>query len=179
MADTTSMRLYFLGFTEEMVARYVLQLIRDAKADKAFTTADWALVHKAPGGKVTIEGDKSVDPGAKRGALFGGGAVMLMMAITGPVGVAAVAGGAAIGAVAGALKDSGLKTKDLKEASDLMVEGRWGLVIAVPLEDTEAFEDFRRRTVEFEGAIRTYEADITPGQDFHDALAAYQAQQTS
>jgi uncharacterized membrane protein len=165
--------LVFLGFNEEMVARHILELVKEAKDAKAIAVADWALVHKAPGGKVTIEGDKSVDPGAKRGALFGGGVGMVLAAMTGPVGMAAVAAGAAIGAITAGIHDSGMKTKDLEAASRLMADGRTGLVFAIPATDVEAWHDFVARTIEFEASDRKYEVDITPTNTFADAVADY------
>jgi uncharacterized membrane protein len=170
-------RLIFLGFNEEMVARNILELVKEAKDSKSIAVADWALVRKDASGKVKIEGDKSVDPGAKRGALFGGGAVMVLAALAGPVGLAAVAGGAAIGAIAAGVHDSGMKTKDLKAASDLMVEGRTGLVFAIPAADVGRWNEFVGLNVEFEAPIRRYEVDITPTSTFEDALKEYRAQQ--
>jgi uncharacterized membrane protein len=170
-------RLVFLGFNEELVARNILELVKQARKDKEIEVADWALVHKDESGKVKIEGDKSVDPGAGRGALFGGGAVMVLAALAGPVGMAAVAGGAAIGAIAAGVHDSGMKTKDLKAASDLMAEGRTGLVFAIPAADVDRWNVFVAHNVEFEAPDRRYEADITPTNSFEDAVKAYRAQQ--
>lgn len=170
-------RLVFLGFKEEMVARNILELVKEAKDSKAIEVADWALVIKDEEGKVKIEGDKSVDPGAKRGALFGGGAGMVLAAMTGPVGLAAVAGGAAIGAIAAGIHDSGMKTKDIKAASDLMAEGRTGLVFAIPAADVDRWNEFVAGAVEFEAPDRRYEVDITPTNTFAEALEAYRAQQ--
>jgi uncharacterized membrane protein len=170
-------RLVFLGFNEEMVARNILELVKEAKDSKAIEVADWALVHKDESGKVKIEGDKSVDPGAKRGALFGGGAVVALAAIvTGPVGLAAVAGGAAIGAIAAGIHDSGMKTKDIKAASDLMAEGRTGLVFAIPAAAVDRWNEFVGLNVEFEAPDRRYEVDITPTNSFEDAVKEYRAQ---
>jgi uncharacterized membrane protein len=170
-------RLVFLGFNEEMVARNILELVKEAKDNKSIAVADWALVHKDESGKVKIEGDQSVDPGAKRGALFGGGAVVALAVLaTGPVGLAAVAGGAAIGAIAAGVHDSGMKTKDLKAASDLMAEGRTGLVFAIPAADVDRWNDFVALNVEFEAPDRRYEVDITPTNTFEDAVKAYRAQ---
>jgi uncharacterized membrane protein len=173
MSTLGEVHLVFLGFNEEMVARHILELVKEAKDAKAIAVADWALVHKEPGGKVTIEGDKSVDPGAARGALFGGGVGMVLAAMTGPVGMAAVAAGAAIGAITAGVHDSGMKTKDLEAASRLMADGRTGLVFAIPAADVDAWHDFVSRTVEFEAPDRTYEVDITPTNTFADAVAEY------
>jgi uncharacterized membrane protein len=172
-------RLVFLGFNEEMVARNILELVKEAKDSKAIAVADWALVIKDESGDVKIEGDKSVDPGAKRGALFGGSVGMVLAALTGPVGLAAVAGGAAIGAIAAGIHDSGMKTKDLKAASDLMAEGRTGLVFAIPAADIDRWNEFVAMNVEFEAPDRRYEVDITPTNTFEDAVEAYRAQHGS
>ncbi len=177
MSTLGDVRLVFLGFNEEMVARNILELVKEAKDGKAIAVADWALVHKDESGKVKIEGDKSVDPDAKRGALFGGGAVMVLAAIvTGPVGIAAVAGGAAIGAIAAGIHDSGMKTKDIQAASDLMAAGRTGLVFAIPAADVDRWNEFVAMNVEFEAPDRRYEVDITPTNSFEDAVKAYRAQ---
>ena len=64
MSEPKRTRLYFFGFAEEMVARTVLEVIKDGRSKKAITVEDWVLVHKAPGGKLTITNDKSKDPGA-------------------------------------------------------------------------------------------------------------------
>ena len=70
MSTLGDVRLVFLGFNEEMIARNILELVKEAKEDKAIEVADWALVRKDESGKVKIEGDKSVDPGAEpRGAV--------------------------------------------------------------------------------------------------------------
>ena len=58
---------------------------------------------------------------------FTAGPAKTIAVISGPIGVGAVAAGAAIGAVSAALKDSGLKDKDLESMSHLMASrpGRW------------------------------------------------------
>src|SRR3954453_20243036 len=87
MAEPKRTRLYFFGFTEEMVARTVLEVIKEGVSSKAITVEDWAMVHKAPGGKVTTTNDKSKDPGAARAGLFGGGAGLVLAALSGPIGL--------------------------------------------------------------------------------------------
>ena len=48
MSEPKRTRLYFFGFVEEMVARTVLEVIKDAISKKTITVEDWAMVHKAP-----------------------------------------------------------------------------------------------------------------------------------
>ena len=177
MGQLKTARLIFMGFEEEMIARNVLEVIKEAKDSKAVTVADWALVLRDADGELKISGDKSVDPGAARGGLVGGSVGMLLAAIAGPVGMAAVVGGAAIGAVATALRDSGMQTKDLEAAAGFMAEGRSGLVIAVPLDGVDAWNGFVGSNVEFEAVVRRHEVDISPDHTFKAALDEYRAQQ--
>jgi hypothetical protein len=51
------------------------------------------------------------------------------------------------------------------------------LIVAVPLEDADAFEAFRKRNVEFESVIRHIEVDITPGHSLAQAIEEYRAEQ--
>ena len=177
MAELKTAHIVLMGFSEEMIARYVLNLIRAADKAKAIKVLDWALATRDPEGKVKIEGDKGVDPGASRGGLVGGALGVLLVA-TGPVGLGAVAVGAGIGAVAASLRDSGMQTKDLEAAAGFMEEGRTGLVIAVPLDSVDAWNDFVASTVEFEAVARKHEVDITPDHTFQAALAEYRAGQS-
>jgi hypothetical protein len=93
--------------------------------------------------------------------------------ISGPIGVGAVVGGAAIGAVTAALKDSGLKDKDLESMSHLMAEGREGLVIAVPLDRADEFQEYMDSTDDFAAADRRLTVDIVPGRTLQDAIEDY------
>jgi uncharacterized membrane protein len=173
MSEPKRTRLVFLGFAVEEVAGTVLGVIESGIQSKAITVDDWALVHKAPGGKLTIRTDKSRDPGAARGALFGGGAGYLLAALAGPIGAGAVAAGAAIGAVTAAVKDSGLKNDDIVEVSKFMADGRTGIMVAMPLEAADQWDQFVDTNVEFQAADRRHQVDIVPGRDFEQALDEY------
>lgn len=173
MSEPKRTRLYFFGFAEEMVARTVLETIKDGASKKVITVEDWALVHKAPGGKLTIQNDKSKDPGAARGALFGGGAGMVLAALSGPIGLGAVAGGAAIGAVAAAIKDSGFKNDDIEAVSRFMADGRTGIMLATPLAEADKVDAFIAENDVFESSDRKTHVDIVPGRDFEQALEEY------
>ena len=101
MAKVTRSRLYLLGFAEPDIARYVLQLIKNARDKKELQVTDWAMIVRPVGGEPQITTDKSVDPGAARGAGFGGLAGVVLAGLSGPIGVGAIAAGAAIGAAHG------------------------------------------------------------------------------
>jgi uncharacterized membrane protein len=173
MSEPKRTRLVVLGFADEGVARNVLHVIEAAIKAKEITVEDWALVHKAPGGKVTVTKDKSVDPGGARGALFGGGAGAVLAALSGPIGVGAVAVGGAIGAVTAAVKDSGFKNDDIKELSTLMADGRTGIVVGVPFEAVDAWDAFVASHEELAASDRQHQVDIVPGRTFERAMDEY------
>src|SRR4051812_20534540 len=163
MAEPKRTRLVFLGFDNEGPAESVLGVIESGVKDKAITVEDWALVHKAPGGELTIKKDKGVDPGAARGGLVGGGAGAVLAALSGPIGVGAVAVGAAIGAVTAAVRDSGFKNEDITEISKHMADGRTGIMVGVPLEAAGQWDEFVAGHSEFAAADRIHSVDIVPG----------------
>ena len=148
-------------------------MIKGGTGEKAITVEDWALVSKAPGGKLTITNDKTKDPGGARGALFGGGAGLVLAALSGPIGLGAVAGGAAIGAVTAAVRDSGFKNDDIEAVSRFMADGRTGIMVATPLAEADAFDAFVAEHDEFEASDRKHHVDIVPGRDFEQALEEY------
>jgi uncharacterized membrane protein len=172
MADKRRDRLFFLGFGEAGGATSLLELIKESAKQEHISVADWAMIQKGDDGKATITTDRSVDPGAARGAGFGGLAGAVVAVVSGPIGIGAVVGGAAIGAIAAGLKDSGIKGKDLESISHLMASGRSGLVIAVPLDDAARFEAFLDRNGQF-AADRTLWVDIVPGLTLTEAIEDY------
>lgn len=173
MSDPKRTRLVFLGFPEEHIGLTVMDVIETGARVKSITVDDWAMISKAPGGKVTITDAKKVDPGGARGALFGGGAGMVLASLAGPLGLGTVIAGAAIGAVTAAVRDSGLKNEQLAEVSKLMADGRTGVLVAVPLDAVDAWEQFVATHVEFQASDRHYEVDIVPGRDFEQAIEEY------
>jgi len=173
MGEPKRTRLVFLGFADEGVARSVTGVIESGIRAKSITVDDWSMIHKAPGGKLTIANSKSADPGGARGALFGGGAGFLLSALSGPIGLGAVAGGAAVGAVTAAVRDSGLKNEDIVEVSKLMADGRSGIMVALPLAEAGRWDQFVATHSEFQASDRRYQVDIVPGRTFEQAVDEY------
>ena len=173
MAEPKRTRMVFIGFADESVARGVLGVIEGGIKDKAITVEDWALVHKAPGGKLSITKDKGTDPGAARGGLVGGGAGAVLAALSGPIGVGAVAVGAAVGAVTAAVRDSGFKDHDVKEISTLMADGRTGIMVGIPLEAVDQWDAFVAAHPEFAASDNQHQVDIVPGRTLEDAIYEY------
>jgi uncharacterized membrane protein len=173
VAELKTAHLVLMGFSEEMIARNVLFLIKEADKAKAIRVLDWALATKDHEGKVKLESDQGVDPGAKRGGLVGGALGVLLVA-AGPVGLGAVAVGAGVGAVAAKLRDSGMQNKDLDAVTDLMRSGRSGLVVALDPESVDAWNEFVKQNVEFHAAQPVIHADISPDHTFEQVIADYQ-----
>jgi uncharacterized membrane protein len=173
MSEPKRTRLYAIGFGDELTATTVLEALKAAISRKEIEVEDYALIHKEPGGKVTTTTSKTADPGAARGGLFGGAAGLVLAAVSGPIGVGAVVGGAAIGAVTAALKDSGFKDDDLAAVARLMADGRTGILVAVPLAAAPKFEEYMAEDVVFLASDRRYQVDIVPGRSFDQALEEY------
>jgi uncharacterized membrane protein len=176
MSEPKRTRLVFLGFADDTAAENALELVEDAIKDREIVVEDWALLQKAADGKVTVRKNKNADPNAARGGVFGGAAGALLAVLSGPIGVGAVAAGAAIGAVTAAHKDSGIKDEEIKEVAKFMADGRTGLMLAVPLDQADKYDTFAAR---FENQAtkpdRQYQVDIVPGRDFERALSEYRA----
>jgi uncharacterized membrane protein len=170
-------RVYLFAFSDAGVPPYILNMIKEADKAKEIAVSDWAMIRRNAEGKPEITTDQSVDPSAGRGGLFGGVAGVVLAGLAGPIGAGAIVAGAAIGAVTAALKDSGIKDDDLKAIASLMNEGRSGLVVAVPLEDTQRFEDFTKLHVEFASVIRRVETDVLPGHSLAQAIDDYREAQ--
>jgi uncharacterized membrane protein len=173
MGEPRRTRLVFLGFSDEAPARDALGVVEQGARNKEVVLDDWALVTKAQDGKVSIHSNKGRDPGAARGAAFGGAAGMVVAAIAGPIGVGAALTGAAIGAITAGIKDSGMKTEDIETVSRYMEDGRAGLMLALPLAEAEKWDAFVAAHDEFARSDRQHHADIVPGRTFEDALAEY------
>ena len=119
------------------------------------------MVQKSADGKLKITNDKGADPGAARGALVGGVAGWALATLAGPIGLGAMIGGAAIGAITAKVKDSGIKNDDVDTVTGFMVAGRTGLMLAIPLEDAGRWDEFVEDNAEFHSAIRRHQMDIT------------------
>ncbi|MGH2636762.1 MAG: DUF1269 domain-containing protein, partial [Actinomycetota bacterium] len=99
---------------------------------------DAAVVERGPDGKVEIS-ERTKQHGAAFGAMVGG-AVGLLVVVLPPVGLAAVAGGAAVGGAAGAAGSHigrGLSEHDVKELGSFLAKGEVAL-LAITDKESEA-----------------------------------------
>lgn len=173
MSEPKRTRLVFLGFTDEQLARTVLEVIKKGTADKDIVVGDWALVTKLEGGKIDVTTNRSTDPGAARGGAVGGAAGLVLATLAGPVGLGAVVAGAAIGAVTAAVRDSGLKNDDVETVSVYMAPGRTGIMVSMPLAEADRWDAFVASHVEFASSDKRHVADIVPGRTFEQAIEEY------
>ena len=168
-----SYHLMIFAFDFRETALLAREQAQAAAKAGTFTLADWAVITKEAGGKTKIQSSRSADPGAVRGGLVGGTAGMILAVASGPIGVGAMVGGAAIGAATAALKDSGFPEKRLKEMSTLMRDQRSLLLLAVPIEDRDKVAAFVDATIAFNGTDGRLESDITPSHTLADVMADY------
>lgn len=130
MGATEDRYLFVLGYREAEQAEAAIREIGTLGWNNNLKVIDWAVVTKSPDGKVSMREGTPGYPDAARGALAGGLAGAIV-AVTGPLGLAAVAASTGIGALIAALRDSGIMDEDLKSVASLMKDGRTVLILTV------------------------------------------------
>jgi uncharacterized membrane protein len=171
--DTT--RLFLLGYPDRAAAEAAASALRRMTDERWIEVRDHAIVSKAVGGEVTVTESRDADPGAQRGALAGAAGAALIAIMATPIGAGAVAVGAGIGAVTGALADSGFKRDDLADVGRLMQDGRALLLVAVKPEDVERLGDALASDPDLAAADRRWEGEVSGSSRnvLRDALTAY------
>jgi uncharacterized membrane protein len=177
MASDDTKHLFLLGYPDRAAAEAAATALRELQTEQFLELRDHAIVSKAMGGKVTVTESKDTDPGAQRGALAGVAGAALIAAMSTPIGAGAVLAGGAMGAVTGALLDSGFKRPDLAEVGRLMEDGRAILLVAVDTKDVERLRDAMTNVAELAAADRRWEAEVAPDSKnlLHDAVDAYKS----
>lgn len=177
--EGTTKHLFVLSFPDRAAAEAAVNELTELQRDQFLEVRDHALITKEIGGKLTVAESKDADPGAQRGAVAGlmAGAFVALAAT--PIGLGALAVGAGVGAVGGALRDSGFKDDDLKEAGRLMEEGRTILLLAVRPEDTERLRGVLADVPELLAADRRWEAEVSGSSKnvLHDAITLFKQEQ--
>jgi len=132
-----------------------------------------AVITKDSEGKVTLAESKDADPGAARGGVVGGTVGFMLALFTGPIGVAAIGVGAATGAVAAHLRDSGFPDRELQAIGDLMQKDRSVLLVALKAEYADRLTNAIETLPEFAGRLGVHYADITDTKALGDAVTEY------
>ncbi len=155
--------LFVAAYVDERGADNAMDQLKQAKKSQQFYFDDAAVVRNSAEGKVHIKetGDMSTGKGATIGALVGG----VVGLLTGPIGWA-VAGGAAIGAIA-AHHDAGFGKDSLKEIGAALPAGTSALVVTTSKDFVEAV-----RKQAGDGQTLTLAKDI--GAEINERLSARQ-----
>lgn len=125
MADEVSLRAVVASFQTPEGASSALQLLKSVWGD-VVALKEAAVVVRGADGKLQIKESHHVALGAVVGAIVGA----VVGLIVGPVGPVA-AGGAAIGALANRLRDTGFPDERLKRIGEALIPGTSVLVAIV------------------------------------------------
>jgi uncharacterized membrane protein len=118
-------------YPDQEHANTILETLQKMHRASNITLTDAALVTKDEQGKIHIDETKEVTTGkgAKRGAIIAG----IFGVIYPPSLIASVAAGGGIGALWGKLRDTGIKTGDMKEITENLKPGQVALItLATP-----------------------------------------------
>lgn len=135
MAEQVPLQAFVAAFEDENGASRALKQLRRTDDDLVGVRQAAVLV-RATDGKLEIR--ESHHTG--RGLVIGGAAGAVIGLLTGPVGWAA-AGGAALGALAGRLRDAGFPDEKLKRIGDALTPGTSALIAIVELRWVKTLED--------------------------------------
>jgi uncharacterized membrane protein len=179
MGNDVAKHLFVLGFPERSDADAAVAELKGLQESKFLELTDYAIVSKEVGGKLTVSESTAADPGAKQGAIAGATGAAFIALVSTPLGAGAVLAGAGIGAVTGALRDSGFKSKDLEEAGRLMQDGRTILILAVKPEHTDRVRGAIDDIPKLAAADRRWEVDAPVGSKnaLRDAIERYRAEE--
>lgn len=125
-------------YTDEDRARTIAEMLEQMQRATTITLEDAAIVTKGSDGKLQIHETREVTAGkgAKRGAMAAG---LFGLVFPPSLIVSAVAGGA-VGALWGKLRDTGLKTKSIKELGETLEPGKAAVVVLVDQGSVKATE---------------------------------------
>ena len=129
-------------------AKVTLDMIQEMHRADTITLVDAALITKDDEGKIKIEEttELTTRKGARRGAIVTG----VLGLIYPPSLIVSVLAGGGIGALVGRLRDTGIKTEELKEVADRLEPGK---AAVVALADDES-------TLKLQQALEGYEGTL-------------------
>jgi uncharacterized membrane protein len=178
MGTDLAKHLFVLGFPDRSQAEAAVAELKSLQSTEFLELTDHAIVSKDVGGRLAVTESTDADPGAKQGAMAGAAGAAFIALVSTPIGAGAVLAGAGIGAVTGALRDSGFKTKDLEETGRLMQDGRTILILAVKPEHTDRLRSALDDIPALAAADRRWEVEVPASSKnaLRDAIAQYRAE---
>jgi uncharacterized membrane protein len=125
-------------YADQEQAHLLLDTLQKMHRASTITLADAALVTRDAEGKVQVTETREVTTkkGAKRGAIVAG----VLGLIYPPSLIASVVAGGALGGAWGKLRDTGIKTGDMKEIGNALEPGRVAVIALAEPEWTPAIE---------------------------------------
>lgn len=177
MGSDLAKHLFVLGFPDRADAVTAVAELKSLESSEFLEVTDHAIVTKDVGGRLTVTESTDADPGAKQGAMAGAAGAAFIALVSTPIGAGAVLAGAGIGAVTGALRDSGFKSTDLEEAGRLMQDGRTILIVAVKPEHTDRLRGALDEIPALAAADRRLEVEVPASSKnaLREAIATYKA----
>src|SRR5262245_21699015 len=160
------MELLAAVYENEERARTIADMLEQMHRAATITLEDAAIVTKDQQGKLQIHETREVTTGkgAKRGAIAAG---LFGLVFPPSLIVSAVAGGA-VGALWGKLRDTGIKTKSIKDLGDAVQPGKAAVVALVDEASVHATEV----------ALKGYDGELIRQTLSADEAAAAQAAAT-
>ena len=156
--------LVAIVFDKPTRATEVLLNLVHLQGEGALTLGDAVVLAKGDDGRPRIHQTMDVTPG--KGALLGGWWGMLATLFVGPL---AIAGGAAAGALYGALVDRGLDDGWIKQMADWLEAGKSALLLLVTVENEPAL---LRELGRYEGEVVETDLPAPVKEALEEALAA-------
>jgi uncharacterized membrane protein len=122
-------------YPDQEHAQVILEMLERMHRALTISLVDSALVTKDDQGKLHVQETKELTTkkGARRGAIIMGSLAVLFP----PTIIASAIAGGAIGAIAGKLRDSGIKNKQLHELAERLEPGK-AIVVALAEDDSLA-----------------------------------------
>jgi len=163
---STSAHLLAAIYPDQEHAQVILDMLERMHRADTITLVDSALITKNDKGKLQTQETKELTTkkGARRGAIIMGSLGLLFP----PTIIAAAVTGGAIGAIAGKLRDSGIKNKQLRELAERLEPGK-AIVVALAADDSLA--SVQTALAGYEGELVVAAIDEETLTEFHRAAA--------
>jgi uncharacterized membrane protein len=149
-----SLHLVAASYSSTEAADTILKMIQDMKKAGRINIEDAAVVTKTDDGKLKVEETKELTgrKGARRGAIILGAIGLIFP----PSFIASVLVGGGVGALAGKLRDSGIKTDQFEQFANDLQPGQAAVLV---LAHSESVTKIHNSLEGYDGMIITQEID--------------------
>ncbi len=123
---TAQQLIVIATFEDERVARDAIQVLTEAHREERLRFKAYALVRRDEEKKLHVK--ETGDPGGAAGAVSGGVLGLALGLLAGPIGLAALTG-AVVGGLAMKIRDTGVKSDEIRVAGESLKPGMAALVV--------------------------------------------------